>query len=204
MSRLLTWSRRLQALAQSGLAYATSPYDVERYTGIRRVAAEMIAAADDPDATKMEARLALEEGYATPKIDVRGACFDNGRILLVRERSDGLWTLPGGWADVHEGPRQAVEKEIREESGYEARAVKLFAVWDKEQHNHPPDLFHIWKLVLLCEIVGGAAAHSMETDGVGFFSLDNLPPLSLERITPRQIARLFALHAHPHAPTEFD
>ncbi len=204
MADWLQWARGLQALAQNGLTYADNPYDEERYAAVRRIAAEMLAAHTDGQIAAFEARLKREEGYATPKLDVRGACFRKDRILLVRERSDGRWTLPGGWIDVHDSPSAAIEREIREESGFEARTVKLLALWDKARHNHPPDLFHTYKLVFLCEITGGAAAVSVETDGVDFFALDALPPLSEERITAEQIARIFNLYAQPDAPTEYD
>ncbi len=177
---------------------------------MRRIVAEMLAAhaEDDPgaslDAGVIDSLLAREQGYATPKLDGRGACFQDGRILLVRERSDGCWTLPGGWIDVNDAPAASVEREILEESGYEARALKLLALWDKHQHQHPPDFFHVYKLVFRCEITGGQPTHSLETNGVGFFTLDALPPLSTSRITTAQIARLFALHAQPDAPTDFD
>ena len=207
--RWLDWCVRLQAIAQSGLAYADDPYDAERYSALRRIVAEMLSAqaADQAPALSpdmFDSLLAREQGYATPKLDGRGACFRNGRILLVRERSDGRWTLPGGWIDVGDGPAAAVEREIVEESGYHARAVKLLAVWDKQQHDHPSDFFHIYKLIFLCEIIGGRPTLSAETDGVDFFAPDNLPPLSTSRITAAQIKRIFSLQAQPDAPTDFD
>ncbi len=127
-------------------------------------------------------------------------------MLLVRERSDGRWTCPGGWIDVNDRPAHAVEREIREESGYEAKAVKLAALWDKNnpEHGHKPDVVHIYKLFFLCELTGGAPATSAETDAVDFFPLDALPPLSLGRTTPSQIARLYQHHLHRELPTEFD
>ncbi|MCB0307182.1 MAG: NUDIX domain-containing protein, partial [Calditrichaeota bacterium] len=148
--------------------------------------------------------LRREAGYPTPKVDVRGAVFRNNQILLVRERSDGRWTLPGGWADVNETPAECVVKEVREESGYHTRAVKLLAVWDKSQHSHPEHFFHTYKLFFRCEITGGAPAESLETDGVDFFNEDNLPPLSTDRTTPEQIRRMFVHYRNPDLATEFD
>ena len=122
----------------------------------------------------------------------------------MRERSDGGWTLPGGWADVLDSPRGAVEREIREESGYDTRATKLLAVFDKKLHPHPPEPWHAWKIFVRCEIVGGTPATSIETDGVGFFRRDAIPPLSLGRTAPSQLAVLFAHHDDPDRPTDFD
>ena len=126
------------------------------------------------------------------------------KILLVREKSDGKWTLPGGWIDVHDSPRQAVEKEILEESGFVARAQRLLAVYDKQHHAHPPDLFHCYKLFFLCEIESGAPQTGLETDGVDFFAPDELPPLSLQRILPEQIRHLYNRVKNDNRETEFD
>jgi ADP-ribose pyrophosphatase YjhB (NUDIX family) len=123
---------------------------------------------------------------------------------MVRERSDGRWTLPGGWADVLDTPRSAVEREIREESGYSARADRVLAILDRNRYLHPPQALHAWKIFLACEITGGDPAASIETDGVAFFGRDALPPLSPERITPQQIALMFAHHDDPRRAPDFD
>jgi ADP-ribose pyrophosphatase YjhB (NUDIX family) len=150
-----------------------------------------------------------ERGHATPKVAVNGAVFRANTILLVRERHEGVWTLPGGWVDVNETPSAAVEREIIEEAGYQVRATRLLALYDRDhrRHGHTPSLFHIYKLFFHCELLSDttrALSANGETDAVSFFALDALPPLSLARVTPRQIARFFALAADPHAPTDFD
>lgn len=222
----LDLAKRLQALAQSGLAFTHDPFDQERYEAVRAIAAELIAAgagAPGEGARGLQTLFATQTGYATPKVDVRAAVFRGDRILLVRERSDGGWTLPGGWADVGDSPAAAVEREVLEEAGYEVRAVKLAAVFDRNRHSHTPHLFHIWKLFFLCEITsehappgerhpagepGGAGAATQaswtETDAAEFFSEDALPPLSLGRVTARQIAHMFEHHRDPRRPTSFD
>jgi ADP-ribose pyrophosphatase YjhB (NUDIX family) len=200
----LDWAKRLQALAQTGLAFANNEFDRQRYTAVMAIAAAMVAAGTGEDPTRLEALFAAERGYATPKVDVRAAIFREGRILLVKERADGGWTLPGGWADIGDSPGMAVEREAREESGYEVRAVKLAAVYDRNRHEHTPLLYHIWKLFFVCEITGGAPAPSVETEAVEFFAPDELPPLSIGRVTPRQIAHMFEHHRHPEWPTTFD
>ncbi len=200
----LEWAQNLQAIAQAGLTYTEGPYDRERYKAIQRIAAEILAGHTDTSSDRVADLLAQESGYATPKIDVRGVVFQDNAVLLVKERADGLWTLPGGWADVNESPRQCVEKEIWEESGYAATAVKLLAVYDRNHHPHPPIPWHTYKLFFLCRLDGGAPTHSLETNGVGFFHEDNLPPLSISRITPEQIARMFDYARHPDWPADFD
>ena len=134
----IAWARRLQAIAQNGLMFSQDPFDRERYEHVRNVAAEILAAFSDLDTALISHLLSGEQGYATPKVDVRGAVFRENRVLLVREHSDGLWTLPGGWADVGESPAEAVVREIREESGFETQVCKLVALYDRNKHEHPP------------------------------------------------------------------
>ncbi|MEX2583249.1 MAG: NUDIX hydrolase [Gemmatimonadota bacterium] len=198
------WARRVQALAQNGLTYTEGPFDRERYVELRRIAAEMIAALGRGEAPGIAERLALEDGYATPKVDVRGVVFRGDEILLVRETADGLWTLPGGWADGGDTPAEAVVREIREESGYETRALKLLAAYDRDRQGHPPLQWHVYKMFILCELTGGAPAHSLETDGVGFFAEGAIPALSLGRVLPGQIRRMYEHRRQPTLPTDLD
>jgi ADP-ribose pyrophosphatase YjhB (NUDIX family) len=201
---LLDWARKVQAIAQSGLAFTHDPFDRERYTQLTELVASILASGLDIPVARAKGFWEAEEGYATPKVDVRGGIFEDGHVLLVRERSDGKWTLPGGWVDVNDSPSEAVAREIREESGYEARAVKLAALVDKRRHPHPPGIHHIYKLFFLCERTGGTAAVSTETDGVQFFPLGELPELSTGRVLASQIERLYQHQLHPELPTDFD
>jgi ADP-ribose pyrophosphatase YjhB (NUDIX family) len=157
----IEWTQRLAAIAQSGLAYARDPFDIERYEALRALAADVTAAHTGRGALDIDAFFAQEAGYATPKIDVRGVVFRDGELLLVRERSDGGWTLPGGWADVLDSPSSATEREVHEESGYRVRATKLLAVFDRNKHPHPPQAFHVWKVFVRCELTGGSPADSV-------------------------------------------
>ena len=202
--RGLEWAQRLQALAQNGLTFVKDPFDRERYEAIRDIAAEMMAAQTEADFEVIQDLFMQETGYTTPKVDSRGAVFRDDRILLVRERADGRWSLPGGWIDVLESPRESVVREIWEETGYETRALKLLAVFDKNKHDHPPTIYHTYKLFFLCELLGGSPTHTIETDGVDFFPEDALPELSVTRVTAGQIARLFEHYRHPDWPTDFD
>ena len=204
----LDWARRLQALAQTGLTYASDPFDIERYGAIRRIAAEMASREGaETEVVELEQAFEKETGYATPKVDVRGVVFDaEGRILLVRERSDGKWTLPGGWADVGVSPAENVVREISEEAGFQTRATKLLAVYDRSRHGHPPMLHSVYKLFFLCEVTGGEAAvgGTTETDGVAFFARGELPPLSTGRVTAAQLDAFFHQREHLERPTDFD
>jgi ADP-ribose pyrophosphatase YjhB (NUDIX family) len=200
----LGWARRLNALAQTGLTFAENPYDIERYTAIRTIAAEMIAHRTDAGTSRVLDLFASDAGYATPKVDVRGVVFQDGKILLVQERSDGLWTLPGGWADVGDSPADAVVREVREEAGFETRATKLLALLDRNRHGHPPHVNHIYKIFIRCEIIGGSPTTSHEIQSVGFFGEDEIPALSRTRIMPSQIARMFEHYRQPDLPADFD
>lgn len=201
----LSWSRELQAIAQNGLAFSKNPYDIERFKAVRDVATAILSSYTGINAEQLVDLFSREEGYATPKIDVRGAVFQDGKILMVRELADGgRWTLPGGFADVNDTPSEAVTREIFEESGYQSRAMKLVAVYDRTKRGHPAFYFSAYKLFFLCELTGGAPATSIETGGVGFFAEDELPELSLARVTPGEIQTLFKHFRQQDLPTEYD
>jgi ADP-ribose pyrophosphatase YjhB (NUDIX family) len=201
----LEWSRKLQAIAQNGLLYSENAFDRERYEAVRDVAAQMMMAGSDAPLEVITGLFDAQTGYATPKVDTRGVVFRDGHILLVREAQDGLWTLPGGWADPNESPGESVTREIVEEAGFVTKARKILAVYDRSRHGHvPPHPFHVYKLLILCEIESGAARPSLETLEVAFFPEDAIPDLSLDRITPHQIARCFEHLRHPEWPTDFD
>ncbi len=203
----LTWTREFQAIAQTGLAFSRDPYDRERYERLRALASEIMAARTATPAERIEALFEGEHGYATPKVDVRGAAFDGaGRLLMVREVADnGRWTLPGGWADVNLSPAENVVKEVQEESGYEVRVRKLAAAWDRTRQGHPDRVFSCCKLFFICDVVGGAAATGPETSAVQWFTEDGLPgDLSLGRVLPYQLRRMFEHARDATLPTEFD
>ena len=199
------WARKIQAVAQIGMEYSESPYDRERYEELRELAAEMMAAASDIPAAQWLDRFQNETGYATPRVDVRGAVFRDSEVLLSHEQDDGCWSLPGGWADVNDPPSKAVIRELREETGYTVRCVKLAAVLDRDLHytgtEHP---FHIYKLMFLCDIIGEAEALCHDISEAAFFPVDDLPPLSLHRTLPKHIELMYEHYQHLEIATVFD
>jgi len=208
----LTWVKELQAIAQTGLTYTQDPFDQERYAAVRALAAHIAARYTEQPQSAILDLFTTQAGHTTPKVDVRGVVFRDEQILLVRERSDGLWTLPGGWADINESPSGAVTREVWEESGYQTRATKVLALYDRDKHGHPPHPFHIYKIFFRCELTvdarqlpsPGLTEENIEINGVDFFAADHLPPLSTGRVTAKQIARFFAHLANPTWPTDFD
>lgn len=203
----LVWAREMQAIAQTGLAFTRDPYDRERYEALQALSARVLEAHADIPAERIRGLFAGERGYATPKIEVRGAVFDaDDRILMVRETLDGgRWTLPGGWADVNLTPAENVAKEVREESGYVVEVRKLAALWDRTRQRHPPSMFSCAKAFFLCDPVGGAPATSLETSEIGWFREPDVPAeLSADRVLPHQVGRMFAHRRNPTLPTDFE
>ena len=205
-AKTIEWARKIQALAQAGLTYSESPYERERCVELREIAAEMMEASSDISKAHWQHIFENETGYATPKVDVRGAVFENGKILLSREKDDDCWSLPGGWADVNDAPSKAVIRELREETGYAVTCKKLVAVLDRDLHykgtsTHP---FHIYKLLFLCEHTGEADALCHDITDAAFFDLNALPPLSEHRTLPSHIELLHKHHLNPDLPTVFD
>ncbi len=201
----LDWAKRLQAISQNGLTYAKDHYDVERFRQVEHIAAEILA---DKAGVEVQAVLDLfsrQTDYATPKVDVRGVVFRDDKILLVKETSDHKWSVPGGWADVGESPSESVVREVWEESGFQVRADRLLAVYDRSKHPHLPLIqYHIYKMFFLCEIAGGGPKLSIETEDVAFFRENEIPELSITKILPEQIARMFEHHRRSDLPVDFD
>lgn len=203
----LVWARELQAIAQTGLTFTRDPYDRERYEAIRTLAARTFAAHTDAPVDRIVGLFSGETGYATPKVDVRAAVFDDHeQLLMVRESADGgRWTLPGGWADVNLTAAENAAKEVLEESGYDVQVRKLAAVWDRTRQGHPNAVFSCYKLFFICEPIGGRPATGLETSEVAWFAEGGIPQdLSLGRVLPRQIERMFAHRRDPALPTDFE
>ncbi|HTB66814.1 MAG TPA: NUDIX hydrolase [Steroidobacteraceae bacterium] len=203
--RWLTVSRELQAIAQTGLSFTKDAFDRQRFERVRELAATVMAEGAEESPELVTDLFRQEVGYPTPKVDVRGAAFVEGKILMVRERSDGRWTLPGGWADVNRSASECVIREIAEESGFESRVLKLAAVWDYSRQGHyPRHPASIYKMFFVCEITGGEPRPSIETTEIAFFGPTELPELSGGRVTAAQIAAMFEHAAHPLLPAAFD
>lgn len=197
--------RRIRAIAQTGTAYSKDAFDLERFAELNMISQHLIAALIGVEPERVNHQFALERGYPTPKVDVRAGVFRGDQVLLVKETTDGNWSLPGGWADEQEGPSESIVREVREESGYEVRVVKLAALKDRSLHAYaPPRLEHIYKLFFVCELIGGAATTSTETTAAKFFPLNRLPTLSVGRTLAVDIDMLRAHVRSPELPTQFD
>lgn len=200
----LEWAKEIQAISQAGLAYSKDIYDIERFEQLRDLSVSILHEYTEIEHDKIRSLFASDTGYPTPKVDVRGVVFQNGEILLVRERLDGAWALPGGWADVGLSAKEVAVKEIKEESGYDAHPTRLLAVLDKKFHDHPPASQHVYKMFIRCELTGGQATGGLETSEVAFFGEDDLPELSLERNTEGQIKAMFEYLRNPAKDVWFD
>jgi ADP-ribose pyrophosphatase YjhB (NUDIX family) len=204
LPRWLAWAREIQALAQIGEAYSENQWQSRRYRRLMEISAEIIAEHADLEKNSVFKDFCSQLGYATPKVDVRGAVFRDDRLLMVRERLDNCWTMPGGWAEVGDTPSEAIEREVWEESGFRVKCRKVVGVYDANRIE-PLDLYHAFKLVFLCDIVGGEAKVSDETAEVTFFALDEIPEnLSVERTKIHQVHDAFAAHENRSQPCIFD
>nr|WP_232850217.1 NUDIX hydrolase [Pseudomonas aeruginosa] len=179
--------------AQAGLAFSKDRFDIGRFRALQHAVAEFIASDQGVAYERVENWIALDSHYPTPKLDVRALILDSQqRVLLVREASDGRWTLPGGWCDVNESPADAVVRETQEESGLEVRAIHLLALLDKHKHPHPPQLPHALKAFFFCHVTGGRLQQQTdETSAAEYFPVDALPPLSEHRVLASQIHTLW-------------
>ena len=204
LPRWLEWAREIQSLSQTGLTYSDTEYHIQRYARLMEIAAEIVESHTGLSKEPVLENFMVQPGYATPKVDVRGAVLRDGKILLVQERADERWCLPGGWADVGDLPSQMVVREVWEESGFEVEALKVVGVYDANRSGVPLEFYHAYKIVFMCEILGGQARPSNETLAVDFFGFDDLPPLSWERTNERHLAEVLAHHQDRNRPAAFD
>ncbi|PAD34888.1 ADP-ribose pyrophosphatase [Terribacillus saccharophilus] len=204
LKKWLEWARRIQAISQAGLHFSKDVFDRERYEELQQLSAEIIANYTKQSVEDVEKTLAAEKGYPTPKLDIRGVVFREGKLLLVKEKMDERWSLPGGFCEVGLSASENAVKEIKEESGYDVVPKKLLAVLDSDKHTDKPQMFHYYKIFLQCEVVGGGAQESVETSEIGFFGESELPPLSLKRNTEAQISMLFNFLHNPDKHSVFD
>lgn len=184
--------KRIQALSEIGLEYCNSNYDKERYDEIQEICLEMLGELTDVPVKKIQAIIQEKNGYKTPKVDVRAVVFNpDGQILLVQEKVDGCWSLPGGWADVGYTPRQIAEKECFEEAGLTVKASRLLAIMDKTAQLMPPEFEYVYKLFIHCEPIDMAITIGEETISVAWFNENELPELSKPRNLESQIHLMF-------------
>jgi len=199
----LDLARELYSISQSGLTYCKNEYDLHSYRRLQEMSAEIIAAHSELSKESVLQTFKAQMGYATPKTDVRGAVIRDGKVLLVQESADDKWALPGGWADIGDRPSAMVEREVWEESGLKVRAVKVVAIYDANRIE-PMEFFHAYKIIFLCEFLGGELRTSHETLAVNFFEFDDLPELSTARTDERVLREVFAHIQNPARVTSFD
>ncbi len=200
----LKWAREIMALSQTGLTFVQNEFEKDRYWRLMEIAAEMIASQTNINKASLLENFKIQQGYATPKVDVRGAVIRDGKILLVQERSDQKWSIPGGWADVGDLPSDMVVREVWEESGFKVKPVKVIGVFDANRDGRPLELYHAYKIIFLCDIIGGSAKPGDETSAVEFYDFNKLPPLSLNRTNQRHLSEIIAHIKNPNRPAFFD
>ena len=204
MEKWLKWAMEIQSIAQAGLAYTNNPYDIERFEKLREISAEMMAEKTDINLDKVKGLFCNETGYQTPKIDTRAAIFKDGRILLVHE-NNGTWSLPGGWCDVLESVKSNTIKEVKEETGLDAEAVRIIAIQDRNKHNKPLYAYGICKIFILCNVIGGKFLKNIETTEIKYFPLEEIPSnLAEEKTSREQIEMCFEAFNNENWQIQFD
>lgn len=197
-------AREIQQLSQTGLAFASNDYEKKRYIRLIEIVSEILENHSQLEKESVQKCLMNHPGYATPKIDVRAAVIKDNQILLVQESTDKCWAMPGGWADVGDIPSQVAIRETKEESGFDVIPRKVVGVFDANRLGGHLELFHAFKIIFLCDLIGGEARTSDETLDVKFFPLDKLPPLSLNRTNEKHISEIKLHLIDKNRPAYFD
>ena len=203
-TKWLKWASQLQSIAQAGLTFGADTYDIDRYEQIRNIAIDIIHEYTDVDHLKIRELFASETGYQTPKVDIRASVIKDDKILLVREKVDGAWSLPGGWADVNTSVRESAIRECIEEAGAIVNPMRIIAVQVADRHNTGIVPFTIYKIFVECDLVEKSFVENTETFGADFFEFEHLPELSLPRTTKEQIELCFRAKKSKVFETIFD
>ena len=202
---LITLAQRIRSLSQTGLSYTHNDYEIERCRDLIAISNHITSIVSGISEEEIDTLYIPIKEYVTPKVDIRAVVFnDQDEVLLVREKVDGRWSMPGGWSDVGFTPKEVAIKETKEETGLDVGVERLLAVMDKRCHAHPAGPFYIYKMFILCKVLGGEFNETFDIMDKGYFPLDSLPPLSLDRILPEQIHLMFELRNNPAAPVYMD
>lgn len=194
MNTLLEDLKRIKALVDTGLVYANSPYDEERYAELKEIYERMLSQVTQQPVEYVREFFNNQEDYPTPKVDVRAFIQnEQGEVLMAKEAVDGKWTIPGGWADVGYTASEVAVKEVKEETGLNVEVKRLLAVYDKKVHPHPPQPFYVYKIVFHCKVLDGEIAAAHDILDVNYFDLNQLPEISEDRILASQLHQLAKL-----------
>jgi ADP-ribose pyrophosphatase YjhB (NUDIX family) len=190
--KFLEYIKRIKTISDLGLIYAENDYDIDRYKELQTISFEMMSMLTDKPMDILKNFYLPVKEYPTPNVDIRGFILnENKEILMVREKTDGKWSLPGGWAEIGYTPAEVIKKEVEEETGLTINVLRPLAIYDKRCHPHPPQPIYVYKIVFLCEQSGGYITTSFDISDVNYFSINNLPEISESRILKSQIEQLY-------------
>ena len=204
MNKLLKWATEIDSIAQAGLTYSKDVYDIDRFNQLKSIAADIISESTNLELHKVKEVLFEERGYLTPKVDVRATIIKENKILLVKEKLDGTWSLPGGWADINLSVSENIKKEAYEEAGAKVKPKSIIAILDRNKHNKPLYPYGVCKVFVECEVIGGEFIENIETTEIKYFSIENLPNLCEAKTTSKQIEMCFEAKNNQNWNVVFD
>ncbi|WP_144416042.1 NUDIX domain-containing protein [Calothrix sp. 336/3] len=110
----------------------------------------------------------------------------DGRIVLIRRRDNGLWSLPGGMVDWGEDVPTAIGRELQEETGLELvkikRLVGVYSAPDRDPR------IHSICIVAEADVKGVMTVQDeLEVVEIKAFTLDSLPQEEMSHDHNRQI-----------------
>lgn len=182
--------RRLLAIAEAGLYYGKDEFDKERYQELKKLSLELLSRVGRESVAELFQLTEQNEGYPTPKVDVRAYIKQEDKVLLVEDKKTKEWALPGGYAEVGLSSKENIQKEVLEETGLIVQVDELLGIFDTNLRKDIPQVYQYYKLIFSCSIIEGSFVENNETSNMDFFALDNLPKLSVKRTTREQLEYL--------------
>ncbi len=177
---------KVQSIAKIGLEFSKDPYALENYHDINELTRKMLE--QFMEISFERPNYFSRKVYPTPNVSVRTVIFnEKNEVLMVQEKNDLKYSLPGGWADLYETPKEAAIKECLQEAGAVVKIERLTAIFNRTPFKEPTSVPE-YALIFKGKLVSLSSAHHHETLDVRFFPLDALPPLST-KVTQAEVMR---------------
>ncbi|QIV95496.1 8-oxo-dGTP diphosphatase [Allofrancisella inopinata] len=182
--KIFEFIKKVQAISHTGVTYSKCPYALDNYHELLDLSTKMLHEYINSDVQPYN--IYRDIYYPTPQPGVRVVIFENNKLLMAQDvDTPGEWTIPGGWCDIDLSPVETCIKEVKEETGFDIKVTKLLALMDRNKHIQS-EIYNVYSIVFLAEIIGGENNPNFEVNEVKFFDMDNLPKLS-NKVTKKEL-----------------
>jgi len=182
---------KVLAISRIGLKFSKDPFALENYEELHGLAVNQLKALHE---TPDESLPYQRDIYPTPNISVRVLVFNEKKeLLLGQERSDGAFAVPGGWCDVFESASENARKEVLQETGLTVQIDQLLCLLQRERYREYASMISEYVVYFSATVLSGELKVNHEILSLGFFPIDQLPPLS-RKMTEKELRTALAVY----------